>query len=30
MLKRNFTRKDLSNKIYQNIGLSKNISSKIV
>ena len=30
MLKRNFTRKNLSNKIYQNIGLSKNISSRIV
>ena len=30
MLKKNFTRKDLSNKIYQNLGLSKNLSSKIV
>jgi len=30
MLKRNFTRKDLSNKIHQSIGFSKNISSKIV
>ena len=30
MLKKNFTRKNLSNKIYQNIGISKNISSKIV
>ena len=30
MLKKNFTRQNLSNKIYQNIGISKNISSKIV
>ena len=30
MLKKNFTRKDLSNKIYQNIGFSKNFSSTIV
>ena len=30
MLKKNFTRKDLSNKIYKNLGFSKNISSKIV
>ena len=30
MVKKNFTRKDLSNKIYQNLGLSKNLSSKIV
>ena len=30
MVKKNFTRKDLSNKIYQNLGFSKNISSKIV
>jgi len=30
MLKKNFTRKDLSNKIYQNLGFSKNLSSKIV
>ena len=30
MLKKNFTRKDLSNKIYQNLGLSKNLSLKIV
>ena len=30
MIKRNFTRKDLSNKIYQNIGFSKNFSSKII
>tara|TARA_B100001123_G_C15218789_1_gene990364 strand:- start:1145 stop:1450 length:306 start_codon:yes stop_codon:yes gene_type:complete len=30
MVKKNLTRKDLSNKINQNIGFSKNISSKIV
>ena len=30
MRKRNFTRKDLANKIYQNLGFSKNLSSKIV
>ena len=30
MSKKNFTRKDLSNKIYQNLGLSKNYSSTIV
>ena len=30
MLKKNLTRKDLSNKIYQNIGFSKNFSSTIV
>ena len=30
MAKKNFTRKDLSNKIYQNLGFSKNLSSKIV
>ena len=30
MLKKNFTRKDLSNKIYQDLGFSKNLSSKIV
>ena len=30
MVKKNFTRKDLSNKIYQNLGFSKNISSRIV
>ena len=30
MIKKNFTRKDLSNKIYQNLGFSKNLSSKIV
>ena len=30
MIKKNFTRKDLSNKIYHNIGFSKNFSSGIV
>ena len=30
MLKRNFTRKELFNKIYQKVGFSKNISSKII
>ena len=30
MLKKNFTRKDLSNKIYQNLGFSKNYSSTII
>ena len=30
MLKKNFTRKNLSNKIHQNSGFSKNFSSKIV
>tara|TARA_B100001123_G_scaffold409841_1_gene504353 strand:+ start:389 stop:685 length:297 start_codon:yes stop_codon:yes gene_type:complete len=30
MIKKNFTRNDLSNKIYKNIGFSKNLSSKIV
>tara|TARA_B100000315_G_C14547801_1_gene574153 strand:+ start:1384 stop:1671 length:288 start_codon:yes stop_codon:yes gene_type:complete len=30
MAKKNFTRRDLSNKIYQNLGFSKNSSSKIV
>ena len=30
MLKKNFTRKDLSNKIYQNLGFSKNFSSTII
>ena len=30
MTKKNFTRKDLSNKIHQNLGFSKNLSSKIV
>jgi len=30
MVKKNLTRKDLSNKIYKSLGFSKNISSKIV
>ena len=30
MYKKNYTRKDLSNKIYQKLGFSKNISSQIV
>ena len=30
MLKKSFTRKDLRNKIYQNLGFSKNLSSIIV
>ena len=30
MLKRNFTRKDLANKVYQKLGFSKNISSSVV
>ena len=30
MRNKNFTRKDISNKIYKNLGLSKNLSSKIV
>ena len=30
MVKNNFTRKELSNKIYQNLGFSKNISSTII
>ena len=30
MVKKNFTRRDLSNKIYQNLGFSKNFSSTIV
>ena len=30
MVKKNFTRKDLSNKIYQNLGFSKNFSSTFV
>ncbi len=30
MLKKNFTRKEMSNKIYQTLGFSKNVSSKIV
>ena len=30
MVKKNFTRKDLSNKIYQNLGFSINFSSIII
>ena len=30
MLKKNLTRKDLSNKVYQSLGFSKNISSTII
>ena len=30
MVKKNFTRKDLSNKIYQNLGFSKNFSYTLV
>ena len=30
MLKKNFTRKHLSNKIYQNLGFSKKFSSMII
>ncbi len=30
MLKKNFTRKDLSNKIYQNLGFSKNLSATVI
>ena len=30
MLKKNFTRKSLSNKVYQNLGFSKNISSFLI
>jgi len=30
MLKKNYTRKDLSNKIYQNLGFSKNLSSTVI
>ena len=30
MAKKNFTRKDLSRKIYQNLGFSKNLSSSII
>ena len=30
MVNSNFTRKDLSNKIYKNVGFSKNLSLKIV
>ena len=30
MAHKNFTRKDLSNKIFKNLGFSKNLSSKII
>tara|TARA_Y100000588_G_C13414679_1_gene568933 strand:+ start:217 stop:510 length:294 start_codon:yes stop_codon:yes gene_type:complete len=30
MLKKNFTKKELSNKIYQNLGFSKNFSLNII
>ena len=30
MINKNFTRKDLSNKIFKNLGFAKNVSSKIV
>ena len=30
MLKKNFTRKDLSNKIYKNVGFSKNFSLGVI
>ena len=30
MMKRSFTRKNLSSKIYQTIGFSKNLSSKLI
>ena len=30
MTNKNFTRKDLSNKIFKNLGFSKNLSSRIV
>ena len=30
MLKKNFTRKNLSNKVFQNLGFSKNFSSIII
>ena len=30
MVKKNFTRRDLSNKIYKNLGFSKNYSSTII
>ena len=30
MVKKNFTRKDLCKKIYQNLGFSKNYSSTII
>ena len=30
MIKKNFTRKNLSNKLYQKLGFSKNFSSTII
>ena len=30
MIKKNFTRKELSSKVHQNLGFSKNISSMII
>ena len=30
MIKKNFTRKDLSNKIHQNLGFSKNLSLELI
>ena len=30
MTKKNFTRRDLSNKLFKNIGFSKNLSSRII
>ena len=30
MINKNFTRKDLTNVIYKNLGFSKNLSSKII
>lgn len=30
MANKNFTRKDLSNKLFKNLGFSKNLSSRIV
>ena len=30
MIKKNFTRKELSNKVHQNLGFSKNISTLII
>ena len=30
MINKNFTRKDLTNTIYKNLGFSKNLSSKII
>jgi len=30
MIKKNFTRRNLSNKIFKNVGFSKNLSSEII